>query len=293
MFRRLTLAGIPGRLTLSGVLVGACAITLALALPELASADTMSLSISPEPTEEVTAQIDFATNSAEDTYSTVVVNNPGIPCAPKPGADNGHIIYDPGDIPKLVAQAGEYSGSANYTFPSTGAYTVCGWVTSPEGLGFPGGPVTASTSLALNVRLPAISLSLRFPRPAQVDKKFTLTLVASSEVKREVVVEGVPYTKRGCPVNYAASNEAHLIDTEVNGGPTTTNVNIEPLRAGKYLFCAWADPYEDNGLNPEATTSVLLNLTGHPLAKAHKRKVKEKRHRKKAAKSHHRGKSRR
>lgn len=86
----------------------------------------------------------------------------------------------------------------------------------------------------------------------------------------------MPYTKRGCPVNYAAGDEAHIIETEVNGGPTTTSVDVDPLRAGKYIFCAWADPSGDNGLDPEATTAVILDLTGHHASKRPKHKAKKK-----------------
>jgi len=263
-------------------LVGACSAALTLALPGIALADTMALSISPEATEEVTAEITYTANSAGRTFATVAVNNPGIPCAPDPEADNGHTIVEPAIY--IPPNVGEFNGAGNYKFSSTGAYTVCGWLNSPDGIGDPGGPVTAAASLPLNVRLPTISLSLRFPRPVHADKPFALELVATSEVKREVVVEGVPYTKRGCPVNYAASNEPRIIDVEIDGGPTTTTADVNALQAGKYMFCAWADPYEDNGLDPEATTSVILDLSGHHTAK-HKARKKKRRH--KTRSTHH------
>jgi len=179
-------------------------------------------------------------------------------------------IYIPPNI-------GEFSAAGNYKFPSTAAYTVCGWLSSPDGIGDPGGPVTAAASLPLNVRPPAISLSLRFPQPVHVNKQFVLELVATSQVKREVVVEAMPYTKSGCPVNYAAGDEPRIIDTEIDGGPTTTTVDLKALRRGKYIFCAWADPYEDNGLYPQATTSIVLDLSGHHTTK-HKAKKKKRRH---------------
>ena len=266
-------ARIPGR----WALIGASLTALALALPGAALADTMTLSISPEPTEEVTSEVTYTANSAEKTFATVAVNNPGVPCAPDPEADNGHTIVEPAIY--ISPKIGEFSGSGNYEFPSTGAYTACGWLSSPNGIGDPGGPVTAAVSLPLNVRLPTISLSLRFPQPVHVNKQFVLELVATSQVKREVVVEGVPYTKGGCPVNYAAGNEPRIIDTEVNGGPTTTTVDLKGLPRGKYIFCAWADPYEDNGLDPQSTTSVVLDLSGHHAKKSHKHKRKKKKQR--------------
>ncbi len=282
MSRGRMMVSIPGRWALAG----ACLAALALMLPGAALADTMTLSISPEPTEEVTSAVTYTANSAEKTFATVAVNNPGVPCAPDPEADNGHTIVEPAIY--IPPNIGEFSAAGNYKFPSTGAYTVCGWLSSPDGIGDPGGPVTAAASLPLNVRLPAISLSLRFPRPVQVNKQFALELVATSEVRREVVVEGVPYTRQGCPVNYAAGNEPRIIDTEVNGGPTTTTVDLKALRRGKYIFCAWADPYEDNGLDPQATTSVVLDLPGHHTTK-HKAKKKRRKHKTRSA---HRPRSR-
>ncbi len=276
------LIGAPGRWGL----VGASLTALALGLPGVAMADTMTLSISPEATEEVTAEIIYTANSSERAFASIDVNNPGVPCAPDPTADNGHAIVYPAIY--FPPHVGEFSGAGNYEFPSTGAYTVCGWLTSPEGVENPEGTVTASASLPLNVRLPVISLSLRFPRPVHVNQRFALELVASSEVKREVVVEGLPYTKRGCPVNYAASDEAHIIETEVNGGPTTTTVDVDPLQAGKYIFCAWADPYEDSGLDPEATTSVVLDLSGHHHIKTHKHKAKKKKQQRRRTRGTHR-----
>ncbi len=263
-------------------LAGTLLTALALTLPGTALADTMTLSISPEATEEVTSEVTYTASSVEKTLATVDVNNPGVPCAPDPEADNGYTIVEPGILTPF--NIGEFSGAGNYEFPSAGAYTVCGWLSIPGSLAYPDdGPVTAAASLPLNVRLPTISLSLRFPRPVHADQRFALELVATSEVKREVVVEAMPYTKYGCPVNYAASNEPHIIDTEVNGGPTTTTVDVNALRDGEYIFCAWADPYEDNGLHPEATTSVVLDLSGHQAKKIHKHKTRKKqqrRHRK-------------
>jgi hypothetical protein len=267
-----------GRVTSRRALLAAPLAALALALPSTALADTMTLSIAPEPIEEVTSEVTYLANSAEKTFATVAVNNPGVPCAPDPAADSGHTIVEPPIY--IPPRVGEFSGAGNYMFPSTGAYTVCGWLSSPDGIGDPGGPVTAAASLPLNVRPPAISLSLRFPRPVHVGKPFTLELVATSQVKREVVVEGMTYTKSGCPVNYAAGSEPRIIDTEIDGGPTTTAVDLKAPERGKYIWCAWADPYEDNGLDPQATTSIILNLTAHHAEKSHKRKAKKKKHRK-------------
>jgi hypothetical protein len=141
-----------------------------------------------------------------------------------------------------------------------------------------GGPVTASSSLPIDVRAPHISLSLSFPRPVSAGSSFALDLTTTSEVKREVVVEGIPYTRRGCPIDYAASSAQHLIDTEVTGGPWLTRTNIKPRAGSSYIFCAWADAVGDGGLYPQATTSLVLNLTGHHTKSPGKPRRKKVRH---------------
>jgi hypothetical protein len=274
MFRRHIRTKATGR----WALLGTALVALALALPSTALADTMALSIAPEPTEEVTSQVTYSANSSEGTLATVAVNNPGVPCAPDPEADNGQKIVEPTII--LAPSIGEFSGAGNYEFPGTGAYTVCGWLTTTGSLAYPdNGSVMAATSLPLDVRVPTISLSLRFPQPVRVKKEFALELIATSEVKREVVVDGMPYTKQGCPVNYAAGPEVHLIDTEVDGGPATTTTDMNALPAGKYIFCAWADPDGDKGLDPQATASIVLDLPGHQAKTIHKHKTKKRKRR--------------
>ena len=132
-------------------LAGTFLTALALTLPGTALADTMTLSISPEATEEVTSEVTYTASSVEKTFATVDVNNPGVPCAPDPEADNGHTIVEPGILTPF--NIGEFSGAGNYEFPSAGAYTVCGWLSIPGSLAYPDdGPVTAAASLPLNVR---------------------------------------------------------------------------------------------------------------------------------------------
>ncbi len=235
----------------------------ALVLPGAALADSMSLSIAPEPVQELTGQVTYATSSEEATYPVLYANNPGIPCAASPQGDAGQMLTathfaEGGNI-------GQASGSVNWTAPSTGTYTLCGWTTIPAGLlEMEGGPVTATASLPVVVRPSNISLALSFARPVVAGRGFTLDLNASSEVKREVVVEGVPYTRAGCPIDPAASTAQHLIETEVTGGPWLSRSNVNALSGGRWIFCAWADPPEDRGLYPQASTSLLLNLSGHP-----------------------------
>jgi hypothetical protein len=183
----------------------------------------------------------------------------GVPCAPNPEADTGTGIVVP-EVSPLPSMPGTFEGSGNYTPPSTGAYTMCGWLIRYDALAANGrGSVTASSSTQLEVRAPNIGLSLSLPRPALAGRSFVLDVHATSEVTREIVVERAPSHGHGCPVNRAASRTEHLLDTEIDGGPRTQHIDVGPLPAGHYTFCAWADPPTDNGLDPQASTR--LNTT--------------------------------
>jgi hypothetical protein len=256
-----------GSMTLCGGLL-----VVILTLPAGALADSMSLSVAPEAVQELTGQVTYVTSSEEATYPVVYANNPGVPCAANPQGDTGQMLTvthfaEGGNI-------GQASGAVNWTPPSTGAYTLCGWTTIPAGLlEMEGGPVTATSQLPVVVRAPRVSLALSFPRPAVAGEGFTIDLDASSEVKREVVVQGVPYTRAGCPIDPAAGAAQNLIETEVTGGPWLSRATVKALSGGRWIFCAWADPPEDHGLYPQASTSLLLNLSGHPKAKRKRRRA--------------------
>jgi hypothetical protein len=248
------------------VLFCACCLTTLFVGTGLALADTMSLSAAPEGVQELTGQVTYTTSSEEATYPVVYANNPGVPCAATPQGDVGQMITathfaEGGNV-------GQATGSVNWTPPSTGAYTLCGWTTIPAGiLEMEGGPVTATTELPVNVRAPLISLALSFPRPVVAGKQFTIDLSASSEATREVVVEGVPYTRAGCPIDPAASTAQNLIETEVTGGPWLSRATVEALAGGSWIFCAWADPPGDIGLYPQATAQLQLSLPSRPKTK--------------------------
>ncbi|HSZ69781.1 MAG TPA: hypothetical protein VK756_05405 [Solirubrobacteraceae bacterium] len=236
------------------------AILAALGCPAAAAADSIALSIAPAPVKSVASEVNWSASSEEGRFEVVYVNNPGVPCAANPEADNGTRISEQHGLE--AGSTGVYGGSVNFTPASTGEYELCAWLVIPAGLfDLEGGPVTASASLPIDVRAPAIHLALSLPRPPVPRRPFTIDLAASSEALREFVVEAVPDTARGCPVNWAAESLApRLIDQEDVGGPWRYAANVEALRAGTYIFCAWADPPEDQGLYPEATAHLLVHV---------------------------------
>jgi hypothetical protein len=260
----------PKRRGRRGLALLAMSALAALAVPATGWADTMTLAVPSTPVQEIGGQVSWSADSEEPTLAVVAANNPGVPCASTPAADQGTTLT-PGHIFE-GGNVGDWSGSAGFTPSTPGAYILCGWLEEPAGLiETDGGPITASTSLAVQVRPPAISLKLSVPRAPQPGRAFALYLTATSEVQRHVVVEGMDASKPGCPINYAVENDPHLIDQDVTGGPWRLASNVESLRRGTYLFCAWADPTEDSGLEPQASTSLTVHVVTHPPA-PHRRK---------------------
>lgn len=256
--------------------VMAMAVAGVLAVPACSWADSMTLSIPATPVQEIGGQVSWSADSEEPTLAVVAANNPGVPCASTPAADTG-MTLTPGHIFE-GGSIGDWTGATSFTPPTAGAYILCGWLEEPAGLiETDGGPVTASTSLQVQVRPPAISLKLSVPRAPRPGRSFVLDLSASSEVERHMVVEGMSATRRGCPVNYAIENDAHLIDKDVTGGPWRLASDINPLRRGTFIFCAWADPTSDEGLEPQATASLTVHV-GTPPPPARPRKQPHRHH---------------
>ncbi len=268
----------PKRRGWCGLAVLAISVVAALVVPAAGWADSMTLTVPSTPVQEIGGQVSWSAVSEEPTLAVVSANNPGVPCASSPAADNGTTLT-PGHIFE-GGNVGDWSGSTNFTPSTAGAYVLCGWLEEPAGLiETDGGPVTASTSLQVQVRAPVISLKLSLPRSPQPGRPFVLNLIATSEVQRHVVVEGMTASRHGCPINYAIESDQHLIDQDVTGGPWRLASNVEPLRRGTYIFCAWADPTEDAGLQPQASTSLTVHVgTPPPPARARPRRRHRHRH---------------
>jgi hypothetical protein len=242
----------------------------ALAVPAAGWADSMTLVVPSTPVQEIGGQVSWSAVSEEPTLAVVAANNPGVPCASTPAADQGTTLTPSHFLEG--GHVGDWSGSVGFTPPTPGAYILCGWLEEPAGLiETDGGPVTATASLQVQVGPPVISLKLSLPRAPQPGRAFVLNLTATSEVQRHVVVEGIAATRHGCPINYAVENDQHLIDQDVSGGPWRLATNIEPLRRGAYIFCAWADPTQDAGLEPQASTSLIVHV-GAPVPSRRARK---------------------
>ncbi len=263
----------------AAIVCGLTLAALAVLAPAAALADTMSLGLSREAVQSATTQITYTASSEELGFVTLAVNNADVPCGSTPEADAGTGLLEPALL--TLGQTGVYSGSVNYTPSEPGVFIACGWVTGYGVGGTTGGPTISSASLPIEVRPPHISLALSLAHPVTVAKQFALDLTVTSEVPREVIVAGVAYTPAGCPVDSAASTAQHLIDSVFEGGPSLKSVTVNALPAGsRWIFCAWA--VVPGALNPQATTSLVVNIPRSkprslPRSKPKRRKQKPKR----------------
>ncbi len=267
----------PKRRGRRGLALLAISALAALAVPAAGWADSMTLTVPATPVQEIGGQVSWSAVSEEPALAVVAANNPGVPCASTPAADQGTTLT-PGHLLE-GGHVGDWSGSAGFTPPTPGAYILCGWLEEPAGLiETDGGPITTSTSLQVQVRAPVISLKLSLPRAPQPGRPFVLNLTATSEVQRHMVVEGMTATKHGCPINSSVENDQHLIDQDITGGPWRLASNVEPLRRGTYIFCAWADPTQDSGLEPQASTSLTVHVGTQPPAPQPSKRHHRRRH---------------
>jgi len=235
-----------------------CGLAPAVLAPGAALADGMSLRLSREAVQSATTQIIYTASSEVPGFISLAVNKANEPCGPTPEAEYDSLMSAP--EPATLGQIGVYSESVNYTPTESGSFVICGWVTSSVPYqDVTGSPVIASASLPIEVRLPHVSLALSLSRRVTPNRSFGVYLMARSEVAREVILVGLPYSSEGCPVNQDATAAQSLIDSVITGGPRLRTVTLRGLPAGsRWIFCAWA--VVPGTLWPEATTSMIVNV---------------------------------
>jgi hypothetical protein len=244
-----------------GAAATVCGLTLAalaVLAPAAALADTMSLGLSREAVQSATTQITYTASSEVPGFISLAVNKADEPCGPTPEAEYDSLMSAP--EPATLGQIGVYSESVNYTPTESGSFVICGWVTSSVPYQeVTGSPVIASASLPIEVRLPHVSLALSLSRRVTPNRSFGVYLMATSEVAREVILVGLPYTSEGCPVNQDATAAQSLIDSVITGGPRLKTVTVRGLPAGsRWIFCAWA--VIPGTVTPQANTSMVVEV---------------------------------
>jgi hypothetical protein len=233
--------------------IACCALAAA---PAAASAATITITSAPDPVESITTQVGVS-GTLETTEQRVVLTvkpagGPG--CGANPSADSGSQAI--GAYPGI----GPYAETANWTFQQAGSYLLCAWITDAAQ---DNSPVIASASQTIAVRPPHLSLSIAAPSKVLRGRTFQLTTTAQAEALRQVEVELLRDTGRGCPANwgaaYGTSGGTFVLGTSVIGGPTPQTENERLDAAGRYLVCGYFDYGEL--VSPEATAFAAITVT--------------------------------
>ena len=230
-----------------------------------ASAASISLSFSSDPTEEVPVQVTATWSPASGSTSAYVTVKPAgaTGCAPTYAADSPNsddVIYDGNSSPRSV----------NRTFEDPGSYVFCGYLTDVS----TSQQTTIATTGPVTVNVRSATASIALTPPAQVDPSqvFTLAGTVTTELQRAVFVTIKPVGGRGCEANYQADSPVStdvIYDLGVQGAQQISKSMTAPSTRGTYLLCAWV--LEGSGdLAPEATTSAqfLVGPTPCQIARA-------------------------
>ena len=225
------------------------------------AASSISITIGNDPVESVTTQVGVTGSTTESSGYLALTRKPvgGAGCGANYQADTGTGI----SYPYSVSQAGAISYAVNQTFDLAGSYLLCAWLdTSGNGQN-----VVASASKVVAIRAPHLTLTLGVPAAVNKDETFQLTTTTQAEAERDLYVDLLVDTGRGCPANAAAAYQAAernpISNRSVVGGPITSSTNISLSTAGTYLVCGYIQ-YRAASDPPQATAVATLTVVAPP-----------------------------
>ena len=183
----------------------------------------------------------------------------GAGCGANYQADTGTGVF----YPYGVSQAGAISYAVNQTFDLAGSYLLCAWLdTSGNGQN-----VVATDSKVVAIRAPHLALTLGVPAVVNKDETFQLTTTTQAEAERDLYVDLLVDTGRGCPANAAAAYQAAernpISNRSIVGGPVTSSTNVSLSTAGKYLVCGYIQ-HRASSDQPQATAVATLTVVAPP-----------------------------
>lgn len=220
-----------------------------------ASAATLTITSGADPVESITTQVGVSGSLETDSQRVGLTVKPagGPGCGANYDADGGigALYRGPG--------VGPYSETTNWTFQRAGSYLLCAWISDTSQNG---NPVIASTSQTIAVRMPHLSLSIAAPATVLRGRTFQVVTTAQTEAERDVEVDLLHDTGRGCPANSQAAgsttNRIFVFGDSILGGPTTETRNEQLSITGPYLLCGYVD--YNGEVAPEATAIAAVNV---------------------------------
>jgi len=235
-------------------------IGLFCAAPSVASAATLTLSTSADPTEEVPFQVTatYAADTASPAVLVTVKPGGGAPCASvykSEAPSSNDVIYAPG----LSRQSGQETSTATQASPGT--YVLCGYVQDSTGSD------AAQIAKQLDVVVRPIRATLAISSATvPAEQSVQLTAQYTAELRRSLFVVIKPSGGRPCEANYPLEEPQStdvLYDQSVQGSGAYPFSFSAPSDAGSYLVCGFVQE-SSSDLQPAAVASATLTVSPSP-----------------------------
>ncbi len=214
------------------------------AAPSLARAESVEVSYSGEPTQDVPAHISVTGVADGDHFLYVYVNENGDACPVYPYYNTGTTLAG-----GTAISAGSFSEEYTYTPTSIETYTLCAYL-DEDGYGTPDATATGSFTAAM----PSASVAAQIVGTPTQDVPLTLKVAGTTEVARSLYV----YVDEGgdaCPVYpYYNTGTTLASGTAVSAGSFSKEYSYTPTNVTPYMICVYVD--ESGYGTPDATGSA-------------------------------------
>jgi len=221
------------------------------------AADSVSVTLGGDPTEEVPLPVTVAwTSSLTDPYVYVTVKPAGGQgCAASHSADSSNsttlISTDgPGSSPGFIR---------NWTAPDPGQFILCAYLQTTYS-----DAVALKTAGPIPVTVRQAKATISVVAPARVDagQPFPLSLPGTAELRRYVWVTSKPAGGRGCAATYdldRAQSTVVISEAALQGTQTIQQNVTASQTTGTYLLCAYVEEsYGDTNAEATASTTYLV-----------------------------------
>jgi hypothetical protein len=239
---------------------------LAFGVTGAMAADSISIQVGNDPTEEVPLPISVTWSSGSSQYVFVTVKPAG-----GQGCGANYDADDPNSSDVITASGASGTRSQNWTFNDPGAFTLCGYL---QHGGSDTTPLAVTGPVAVNVRSATASVAISVPPRVDQGKPFSMSFAVVAELSRQLFVTIQPAGGRGCEATYALNDpqSSDVLTTNVQGSQTSNATWTASDTRGTYLLCTYVQE-RSNDPSPEATASTQFLVGPDPCVSA-KRAVK-------------------
>ncbi len=239
---------------------------LVFAAPVLANAESVELSTSANPTEDVpmTIKASGIANGTDKLF--VYVDSLGRPCESDASASYGNYMTESGGESLSAGSfSKEYAYTPDYIGGGPSTYSVCGYLATSE---FTSPDATSEHRFV--VQLPSASVSFSVtPNPVTQGQSVKITASGATEAARTLYVyvdnlgrscEGTPYASYG---DYLTGSSGEALAAGTYAKEYTYTPNYFGLSEGHYSLCGYIAP--ELYASPDATGAdgfTVLSLAG-------------------------------